>query len=269
MATERVVVVVSYKPSTRPKMITDLRVKAEEEALIVEWKDDKNSRDEKLKYQVELLYLSQKYVQQVKTPREGIYYIVTFYGLPTWTNYLVRVRAVCERSSHIGVWCLYKPCFFCGKTAKPAAILRLIGSPDQYKLNFQLTYSGLHMGEEITACQLTGYTQSQNRLPIEIPPMDIKLMVIGESTEKNTQTLLLSVDIKDPNIFIAKNSIQVSLSNSVCWSDPSNEVTLSIADLEPKITLQYNKEGNRFFWENPSNFRVVQHYKFFVSCQWN
>ena len=64
--------------------------------------------------------------------------------------------------------------------------------------------------------------------------------------EKNTQTLLLSVDIKDPNIFIAKNSIQV-LSNSVCWSDPSNEVTLSIADLEPKITLQYNKEENRFF----------------------
>ena len=50
----------------------------------------------------------------------------------------------------------------------------------------------------------------------------------------------------------------------MCWSDPSNKVTLLIADLEPKITLQYNKEENRFFWENTSNFGVVQHYKFFV-----
>ena len=151
--------------------------------------------DKKLKYQVELVYLSQKYVQKVETPREGNYYIiVTFYGLPTWTNYLVRVRAVCKWSGHIGVWHPYKPWLFLWQASKASSNTKLIGSPDQYKLNFQLIYSGLRMGEEITACQLTDYTYSHKivhqKAAIEILPTDIKLTVIGGSKEKNTQTLV-------------------------------------------------------------------------------
>lgn len=254
-----------------PTTVTHLIVNAKEDALIVKWKVAKKPEDEKLKYQVELRYLSRCHLHDVEPgePRED-YYSATFYELATWTNYIVRVRGVCE-SGHRGEFCPHESCFFRGKPATPAKP-DMIESPDQYKIKLQFKYRGLRTGEELTRFKLLGYNRS-NREQIRILHEDIKRNVREESiemnlnTESRTQTLSLTVDFKDYSKFVCEYSFQIFVHNSLYWSDPSDEFTICTTKLKPmNIIPKYdrNKDSIRFYWNTPTNYGVVHHYNLII-----